>query len=390
MRLMRFFTCVFLLLFPAVAFAMQETVWSFENKQVPGDWNVAGLEHVTGENEGLHIVTSTDGKMGRKNDALHSIHVVLVAVESTHSVNALLEWRNKGQPAGEVFQIPLSIPAGRNVIGENMLEIDAWDGQPEGIGLVFPAGSDLRIGEIRLQSWSVPEQLGYLWQSFWKFDDIEPYSINFLWGPVLTRTPVGLANLFIMRPPPRGWSFNRLMLPLLGIVLIVTFAWWKCFPSGRRRGWGGLPRALAVFLSVCAAGWLVWDLRMGLEFLTYAHNDYVKYIGEADPEKKRVRNFGTIYSLINQVKANLQEQPRYVVLQPAGYPFVAIARYLTYPSVPLPGGQSTDGIRYWLVLEQDDLKLNDQGQLTRGADVLTASGKVIKIFPHSSFLFRIN
>jgi hypothetical protein len=229
-----------------------------------------------------------------------------------------------------------------------------------------------------------------MWQSFWKFDVIEPYSINFLWGPVLTRTPMGLANLFVMKPPPRGWSFNRLMIPFLLIVVLGSWGWWKFSPSGRRRSIAGLPLALVVWLSVCGCSWLLWDLRMGLEFLSYAQTDYAQYIGETDIAKRKVRNFGTIYSQINEVKANLQEEPNYVVLQPPGYPFVAIARYMTYPSVPLPGGESTDGIRHWLVFEQDNMKQDDQGRLMQGTTVLTAPGKVIKLFPNGSFLFRVN
>ena len=65
MRLLsRFLPAALLILLPATAFAMQETVWDFRNGNLPGTWKIAGLETPVPTEQGLSIkATEENGSL---------------------------------------------------------------------------------------------------------------------------------------------------------------------------------------------------------------------------------------------------------------------------------------------------------------------------------------
>lgn len=388
MRRILLSAAVTILMVPSCAFAMQETVWDFTNSQVPGKWDVGGLETVTPTADGLHIVSSRQGQMVRQNDLLHPVDAVIIDMQSPQGVNAIFLWHPRNGDPGNVYQLPVVTEAGRQQVELNMIDFNAWDARADLIGMAFSPGSDVTLLRIRLQHWNVAERIGFMWQSFWKFDPIQPYSINFLWGPVLARTPLGLQNLFVAAPPPTGWSFNRILLPALGLAGAALWIGQRFARDMRSKKLLGLPAGLAVFLLLCAGSWLLWDLRMGLEMLSYAKTDYMQFISKEGLDRE-VRNFENIYDVIWELKPMLLERERYVILQPRGYPYNAIARYLTYPSVPLQGDMPTEGIRDWVVLERADVTVDGDGRLTADGKILTPPGKITKQLTNDMYLFQV-
>lgn len=380
--------CVFLC--PFGAYAMEETVWDFTQSQVPGRWEMGGLEIASPGKDGLHLQGASAGRMIRENDTPHAIDAITVETHSTAATEALLIWHRRGDVPGHIYQMSFMIGRGESAIDLDMAGFDGgWDPHADVIGMVFAPGSDLVLARIRLRRWNALEKIGIMAQSFWTFDRIEPYTINFLWGPVLTRTPAGLRNLFVVAPPPSGWSLNRLLIPVLGFAALALLLWHR-FTKARKATLFGLPAPLALLLLLCAAAWLLWDLRMGMEFLSYAKTDYAQFIGRPAGITREVRNFENVYDVIWDLKPTLMERDRYVVLQPRGYPYNAIARYLTYPSVPLPDSTTKDGIRDWVVLERSDVTVDSDGRLSSGGTPLTKPGKIVRQVTDDMYLFQVN
>ncbi len=376
------FSCI---LAPASASAVQETLWDFTGGTVPGDWQAIGLQLVQPTAEGLRVRSATEGQLLHLNDAAHPGDAISIRVGSARDFDARVLWRPRDGAEGDLIQLPVFFPAGVHTVRVNVLEYDVWDPMTPQIGLWLPAGSDLVIHSVALHRWSVAEKVVEMWKSFWKFDGMQPYTINFIWGPMLQRTPIGTENLWEEDPPPHGWSVGRFLVPILAIAGFAILAHWALRRDRRNARFLGAPAHAAAFALVAAVLWIGFDVRMGLETLNYAREDWITWISRA-PGNRTFRRVWDLDDVMSQALPELRGVKRFAFVSPPGLPVAARIRYATYPSLPAIGGDDRTGIDTWVVYRRPDI-LSPSGNaiLLEG---VTHSGTVLKRLGTGSFLFR--
>ncbi len=389
MRSLRLSLLAFALLFPATTWAMQTATWDFTKAQVPGSWDTTQFDVLQPEQEGLHFRASQEGRFARRFDPPFGVQVMEITTVSAEALSLDFVWRARGAQPEQYYQISVPIKQGESTARLNMLDYSTWDPQAADIGFVIPAGADFRLQKITFKRWNIGEQLAEMWKSFWKFDRIEPYSINFLWGPVLTRTPLATENLWNLTPPPRGWSVGRFVMPLIILWAIGIWAWWMFKPGSRGRTLWGFPLHAAVFILGFAVLWLGFDLRMGLETISYAKTDYDTFVSK--PAGERVfRNTLNLHDVVELSLPELRKSPRFVFLPQPNTPARALVRYLTYPSLPATDTEPIDALDTWLIFERPDIVVGSGGTLLLfNGQPMTRPGKVLRDFGNGSLLFRV-
>jgi hypothetical protein len=257
-----------------------------------------------------------------------------------------------------------------------------WDPHTEKIAFAFPAGTEVLIPAIVWTTWTPLEKMTELWRSFWTTDTYRSYSINFVWGPVLTSNPIARRDIYEYLPP-RGISATRYLYPLLGIAIVIGIALLFLTPDRTK----GKKRMLRCIVGSFAAAWLLFDLRMGVEMFGYVVNDWQRYVTKPVAEQT-FRTHGTFYSIAQQSLPTLMQQPAYGFLAKDGTPFYSNLRYMTYPSLPKTEDMDQTGLTTWLVIDRPDVAVNSRGQLTVKGAPKTSSGTILQRFDDHSFLFR--
>lgn len=363
------------------AHAAYDSVWDFRGN-VPGRWDVEGLAVAQPTEFGLRIQTTQDGKMKRLTDHTHPMQAVSLLVASAQNTEAIFFWRVTGENGDEFVQLPFVIPHSQTPVS---VDIDVsfypqWDPMTKEVGLQLPAGTDILLQTITLRGWTPQEQAWEAVKSFWHPDAFRPYSINFLWGPLITFNPVGTAQMF-QSLPSRGMSAVRLFYFLIAIGAGISIG---MLLTKRRSPWLlALPVALA-------ASWLIFDLRMGGEILWYAYRDVRDYVGKP-LETANFRTHGGFYNIVAEAMPDLLRHDRYILLDDPKSPFYSNLRYMTYPSLPIRAETAT-GVSLWFVYNRPDIGLDEQGRLLMltpgGSKILAASGAVLRGFDAHTFLYE--
>lgn len=362
----------------------EDFYWNFRG-ELPKDATVHQLSRAQIIREGLAIDTQTDGYIIWEGSPLTGpADVITIRARTTRAVEAALLWPEPGHP-DNLIQLPFVIPEGAatqeiNVVVKNYQE---WDWRAERFGIGFPKGANVLIEEIQFRHWSASEKLVEAWKTFWTFDTFRPYSINFLWGPLLTTNPVSRAELFDTLPPRARsavWIFYGVIL-LSAIAAIVLGTLKRDRAVGKASG-------LLCIVGVFGACWILFDLRMGTEILSYAIEDLRSFVF-APVEEQNLRTHGTFYAIAREVTPELLRAGRYGILASEGAPYYANLRYMTYPSIPVREGEDTSDVKLWFVMERPDVTVDSNGRLRRGADVLTGTGRILRAFDDTAFLFEV-
>ncbi len=368
-----------LILLPTAAFALEETPLDFRDAQVPGNWDVLGFESAVPEAGGLHLKAAGEaGRIFTKDILTQDADAVTFWVISATDVEGDFLWHTPEFPEGTLARVPFSIPAGESQQHINLIDYPSWNSRPDGYGLALPAGADVTVQAMIFHRWSPMEKAWEMASSFWKFDTWQPYSINFLWGPVLTRTSIGTAELWNTYPPPKGWSVGRILLPIFAVLAAGIFVYWLV----RRDA-----RAGAMLFAVIAVLWMGFGFRMGMELLSYAKQDSDTYLSKPAGEK-RFRTLADFQDVVEQSLPELQRDPVYGLIIEPGLPVIARMRYLTYPSMPALSETELSQAKTWLVYGRPDVTVNQNGALIADGETLAASGTILKRFDESTFLYR--
>ena len=284
-----------------VAAAATKTTWSFLSGQVGPEWRVNGEAATTAEVGGLRIRPKTDVKIFRESQFSHAVDSVEITYLSLQNTPAILLWHRPGDPPDQTVQLPFEF-AQTTVASTVKLDVrwyQEWTPYPEIMGLMLPAGSDIQILQISFISFNFLEKAGTLFRSYWTFDHLSPYSINFLWGPMLTVSPIAQSEMY-NKLPPHGTYANSVWYLLLLLVIAACIAWgWK-FKS-KRNG------AVLTIAACIGALWILSDLRMGIETIAYARADLVNYWIQP-VENRRFRERGDIPVFIEAVKPLLSDR----------------------------------------------------------------------------------
>ncbi len=390
-----FLTALFLL--PTTAFAMQQTVWDFRGGQVPVKLKVAGLDAPTATAEGLHLTASQqDGSLIAEMSLQDVPNVLSITLLTAHPTEAKVIWHRRDAPEGVMTQLPIAIPASLNdsPINISMDTFPEWSTGADEIGFTFPKGADVVLRDIVFVHWNLLEQAEEAWRGFWTFDHYLPYSINFVWGPLLSRNPVATADLFSSLPPrarSANWIFYALLLIAgIGLAGHRIARRWKASPSPlmHLRIGNAAPELVALLLCFGAL-WIFYDIRMGLEMLQYAHTDYSTYISQ-EPGDRNFRSYLNFYAVEEQSQSATRGEKEYAFLQPQQMPFLSMMRYFTYPALPIAPESPRPDLHTWIVFARDDITVGADGRLTVNGNPLSQPGTIIKQFNDSSFLFQTN
>lgn len=307
---------------------------------------------------------------------------------------AILVWHMRGDTPTNLVQLPFTIPGGGQPreIPVPVRQFPQWR-SADSVGLALKAGSEITLQEIRLEYWNLLEKIREAWKTFWTFDTVTAYTINFLWGPLLTFTPFEREMLFL-NSPPMAWSANRIYYGILLVTGVLCFVYWfiRLFVYSNRRnestnkrinGW----KPLQIFFFVFAAVWLIMDLRMGLEFLSYVATDYKTYISKASGERT-FRHYLNFHDVTERSLPELQKAPRFVFVGPIEN-LLSYVRYRTYPSIPVFPDQDPAGVKVWLIFKRPDFSVNGSGTLLHGTNVIAKGGSIVERFDSESFLYVI-
>ncbi len=372
-----------MLILPFLVHAESTTVWEFSQARVPGQWTVKDLTSVKPSMEGLHVQTQREGLVWRAVELLHPIDVVTVTLTSSAPIEANLLWKARGDPPGRLAQFAFAVEQANVPVTIDIIPgtTRQWNPSTTELGFSFPKGADVVIHDVRLRGWSVGEKFLEGIKSFWVFDTFRPYSINFLWGPLLGFSPPAREQLF-QRLPPLAISAVRIfyaLLLLLGIGGIVLVLITRGSPRVKRY-------ALTTFGGTFIAVWLLFDVRMGLEILNYARTDMQTYV-RPPIGRKKLRTHGDFYDIAQQAMPMLRAVPRYALITENDSPFYQNLRYMTYPALPIVPGNDLSNISLLLVLHRPDIVVHDNRVILQTGETVAADGRVIADYGSGSFLY---
>lgn len=359
------------LLMPVAAAAMQQTIFDFREGRLNGTWSISGVDVPQSSPKGLTITTTQDWSIVGAMRVPHATEVVSFTFTNDRPTEARMLWRRQRDPDGTFVQLPFFIPVGTAVTTD--VNVDAygqWDRHAEQVGFALPAGASVTLHDVRLSHWSPMEKAAEAWKSFWMFDHIGPYSINFLWGPVLTFNPAATRELFTTMPP-RGRSANWVfygILALMGAGIALT------------------SKSLRTFLLCFGILWIIYDIRMGAEFLRYAKTDYETFLSRSVGERM-YRTYANFPDIVKLSEPFLRPKETFAFLSPPNTPFIAQMRYFAYPSVPVVPAEPS-GLRTWVVFDRSDIALSPDGRLVVGGVPLSEPGTVVKRLDDFSFIFQ--
>ncbi len=382
----RYLALLFLLIIPFSAHAEKNTVWNFQGT-VPGEWEVKGLTNITPTGQGVHIVTNTLGKMTRSTEWSHRVDAVHLTYTAYTDTKAYLLWHVRGTPENDLVQFPFTLTTtnGMQQMDLNIAPMRQWDPRADVLGIAFEPGSNVLIADIEFRGWNPVEKLREAFISFWTFDSLRPYSINFLWGPLLGFSPVERAELFL-HLPPLSHSANRLLYVLLGIGfmwLIIKLTKEKDQPEKKQK-------AILQFFLLLAGLWFLYDIRMGAEIISYAQHDWKTYHLET-PSRAIFRERKHFIQFAETVQSYTVLHDKYVFMASERWPYLGLIRYYTYPSLPtMPERALQDGLRLWVVYERPDILLNSEGALVVEGQVVSLPGRIVHEFEPGTFLFESN
>ncbi|MSR86648.1 hypothetical protein EXS70_00530 [Candidatus Peribacteria bacterium] len=371
---------------PAAAFAMTEAIWDFRQESLPGEWRVSNLDLPTMTSDGLHVTAKDKpGSMLTQLSLPHATEVISIHFVSNGQIDARLFWHEHVRSEDQYTELNITIPNGESTLDLNVDAYAEWDRHTDSIGLAFPQGTDLLLQEIRFVHWNALEKIAEVWRSFWKFDTMSPISINFVWGPVVEYNPLGTVKLFT-ELPPRGRSGNWIFFfALLAIAVVITLYRYVAVP---RMGMKQFGHPLVLFLLAFGGLWVLYDIRMGLELLSYAKNDYDLYISQ--PQGRKIfRNYQNFNDIMEQSAPYLKDGVHFGLLMARDAPVDSMVRYFALPAIMELPTEPNNDLRYWLMFRRNDVTVDAENRLSVGGVPWSPPGRIVTQFDPNSFLFEV-
>ena len=381
--LRRILITVFVLI-PCITHAKQTITWDFTNSQTPpGKWEVRKFTNTTPTDEGLVINTQEDGYMTTKKPFDRNVDAVTVFIKTNTTMEVIFFWKEFGGTEDGFRQLPFLVEAKPDVqeINVDMSTAYKWSAMTPEFGFALPAGANAVITRIELSRWNVFEKLRYGFLSFWKFDKFTPQAINFLWGPWLTFNPVAHESM-LLKDPPLGYSGSW----TLYLIFVISIIWCgvQIMRSKITR-----KKASVILATVFALLWLVFDLRMGSEILSFAKTDIRDYASKSLGERN-LRNYLSFPDTAEEAIPILIQNPPYFFIGPTGKSlYFAGMRYFSYPDLPVSSGQKFEDATVGLVFGNHMARIDPEGNIvTEEGIVKKGPCEEIKRYRHYSFLAK--
>ncbi|MDA1209236.1 MAG: hypothetical protein O2904_04375 [bacterium] len=365
---------ILVLSLPSSAFAAETTVWDFANGQVSGQWMMGEGIKAKPNAVGMQIHATKQESFTRVLENEKPFDVISITYQTSIGMDASLIWKSPLLPNEQFVMAPISLDASSNIITSkfDLTKYNEWTGHTSEIGIALPKGADFTIRMIELERWNAVEKVGQAWKTFWHPDAFRPSTINFVWGPRLAYNPVARTQMYY-KLPPSGRSANIIFYGVMALGLV-----WMTVRMKRN------PKAVTGFWTLLAVLWVVYDVRMGSEMISYAMHDYDTYLSEevgqrTFRERKYFDDFASVLAPI------LADEPRYVFLAEQRWPYLGLMRYYTYPSIPT---DPTQDVPVWVVYRRPSIVQNADGALVLNGEVVSAPGEILHEFEPGSFLFQ--
>lgn len=374
MRCLFFYTVWLLIALPTSAHAATVTTWDLTTDFARQGWQANTNVQMSQTAAGIRLQPqSAEGTLRRVVDVSHNIDAARLWYSTPVDTEVFIMWANRN--SGEsMYKSPLQLAGGPDVrIWEiDFEQFDTWDYEPTIFGVLLPNGADVTLQNIEFIRYSPTEKLAALLQGLWQFDDIGPYSINFLWGPRWSQNPIQTTQIFWVKPPA-ATSANWLMYGVLGVGAL--YIWLR-------------KKSVQTFLVLLACVWIAYDIRMGAEFLSYTYDDYQSYHSQQIGQRTfRERLF--FNDLAEVVSPVVQSHDKYIFLSGERWPYLGLIRYYTYPSLPTtPFDGNSTKYPLWIVYQRPDITLNASQQLVANGQVLSPPGRMLHEFANGSFIFQ--
>ena len=133
------------------------------------------------------------------------------------------------------------------------------------------------------------------------------------------------------------------------------------------------------------AVWILLDLRMGSEFLSWVAHDNRTYIS-VPAGSRTFRDRERFYDFADFAAPFVFDRSSYLFFTDREWPYLGNMRYRTYPAIP---GNAIDKDDTWVIFHRPDLGVDNAGRITMNGEPVTAPGKILGRFDDSSFVFRL-
>jgi hypothetical protein len=242
---------------------------------------------------------------------------------------------------------------------------------------------NVSFDSVRFLHYTPLEKLVGAWTSFWKLQPFTPFSINIILGPTVTTDRGPYEDFTMWRQ--LSISINAYLIvgfALFGIALLFYGVWIRrkhhvVWDDVRRR-------TLRLFFLTLAVVWILYDARMGIEYVRNVYNDHAQYVFAA-AEDRTFRDVGNFYDFVAFVKPLIADRDAYEVFLAEEWPYFGILRYETFPHRPNPGEPIFDT---WVIYNRTDITVADDGRLHFNDQPISKPGEVLGQFDARSFVFR--
>lgn len=368
---------------PFSASALWSTAWDLR-MVADGTWSASPGVATQFTLQGLAISATHDGFIRREDVAFtHRIDAVTVTAIAAAPTPVKLLWHSRDIDPGSMVELPFTVP-GTGMAEPVQLELSRypeWDPATNAIAIAVPAGSQIILQSLQFRGWNILERFEEAVLSLGVFDTFRAYSINFLWGPLMTFTPIGRAGIFDTLPP-FARSVNWVVYAVLGVLSVIIIGTSIFGASAERRR-----RAILAFVCAFSGLWILYDLRMSAEILSYAKDDVQRWVLPAQG-KKTFRMLGDFWDFLAAARPFVAGQKEMVFVGMEGAPLMSLARYDAYPAAVLSPDAPRGKGATWVLYRRPDLGVTAEKRVARSdGTILSGTGEILLLHPNG-IVFR--
>ena len=366
------------LLAPSGGLAMKTQTLEFAEGRINASWVGQGDLTMLKTKDGLQLESGQGtGTLLTTVSAEAQPHFGVITASSPEPSLFFFEWSSESDPIHTIFTLPFSLLTGQTETNDFSFG-GKWRPGEQRIHIVLPPNTKIILTSIELTEMNIFERSLEAVRSFWIFDEERPYSINFVWGPQIGWNPAERHHLYDQLPPVylSGTLVATTVLILLLALIVATAA-----PRHTPRHI--VLRKIGILFLLA---WILFDARMGSEFLSWVWHDHTTYIA-AEPGQREFRDRDAFYDFADFAAPLVQDRKSYVFFAERPWPYLGNMRYLTYPSIP--------GIDYmnddtWVIYRRSDMGVDAAGHMTIDGEAISPVGTVLGLFDIDSFVFRVS
>lgn len=381
----RFFMTVAIalgLLSPLSLVAMQTQTFDLASGEINAQWQGFGPIQLQKQADGILLATGNGtGMLLTTTQTAFLADAATVVASTQEPMNLHFVWIYTEDPESVTYSVPFSLSSGaRRTASFSLANANEWLKNEKKIGLVLPPNTSLLLHRIDFHQWNWFERIAQNISAFWTLDEYRPYSINFTWGPQLASNPIERGELYQTLPPASTSATLVTYQVLLGILILIV-AWTYVRPRGNQMEY--ILKKMSVVLLVA---WILFDVRMGSEFLSWVAHDQSTYIGKS-VATRTLRDRERFYDFAAFASPFVADRESYIFFAEQPWPYLGLMRYLTYPAIPGIDFEKDDT---WVIYNRSDIQISPANQLTIDGTAISEPGTLLGRFDSDSFVFRVS